>query len=135
MIHEKIGEERGKVTNIRVLPSDPASPQIEVSFEATGELLGIDITGFGSYVAIPGPDGVLDGEGQGVVMTADGHMLTWTGQGRGKRTGKGHQATWRGTVYYHTDSPRLKHLNEIACAFQHDVNEKGETHSQLFELK
>jgi len=39
---ELIGEERGKLTGLRVLPHEGSGPNVEVMFQASGKMLGID---------------------------------------------------------------------------------------------
>ena len=72
MLGEQIGEERGKITGRRVLPSDGPGPKIEVSFQAAAKFLGVDATDIGTYWAVLQANGTLYGEGQGVIMTAQG---------------------------------------------------------------
>ena len=100
MLGEKLGEETGKITGYRVRPSDGMHPRVEVSFQAAGQLLGIDTTDMGTYQSVLGADGVLRGEGQGVIMTGEGDVITWTGQGVGRFTGQGSGSSWRGAIYY-----------------------------------
>lgn len=50
MLGEKIGETKGKRLVRRVLSTDP--PTVEVSFEDSGQLAGVPVTGLGSYTAI-----------------------------------------------------------------------------------
>ena len=50
MLGEKIGEATGKVTTRRVLANPGGGPKMETSFEATGKLLGADITEMGTYL-------------------------------------------------------------------------------------
>ena len=67
MLGDLVGENRGQVTNTRVLPSEPGQgPKVEISFETHGTLLGIDTHEMGTYSAVARPDGLLFGEGQGV---------------------------------------------------------------------
>jgi hypothetical protein len=40
MLGEQIGEELGRITARRVLPSDEYGPKVEVTFEASGKVLG-----------------------------------------------------------------------------------------------
>jgi hypothetical protein len=42
MLGELIGEERGKLTGLRVLPHEGSGPKVEVTFRASGKMLGID---------------------------------------------------------------------------------------------
>lgn len=49
MLGDQIGEERGKITARRVLPSDGGGPKVEVTFEASGTVLGSEGTDLGTY--------------------------------------------------------------------------------------
>ena len=98
MLGEQIVEERGKLTILRVLPSEGGGPRVEVSFQATGKILGIDSTDMGTYCSVLGEDGVLRGEGQGIIMTGQGDVVTWSGQGIGRLTGQGTGSSWRGAI-------------------------------------
>ena len=53
MLGEQIGESRGKRTGRRVLPTD-AGFKVEISFEESGKMLGIEMNGFGTYTRRPG---------------------------------------------------------------------------------
>jgi hypothetical protein len=101
MLGEKIGEISGKVTMQRVLPNLGGDPKMETSFEATGSVLGTNINDTGTYWTIIRPDGTQYGEGQGVMMTKDGKVATWTGHGVGVRSKDG-SATYRGALYFQT---------------------------------
>ena len=135
MLGEKLVEETGKITGYRVLPSDGMHPKVEVSFQATGKLLEIDTTDMGTYQAVLGADGVLRGEGQGVIMTGEGEVITWSGQGVGRVTGQGSGSSWRGAIYYQTSSQKLAHLNAVAAIFEHEVDGEGNVHNLVWEWK
>jgi len=134
MLGEMIGEERGKATGYRVLPSDGVGPKVEVSFQASGKLLGIETTDIGTYWSVPKAGGFLHGEGQGVLTTRDGDMVTWVGQGVGK-LGSGGSATWRGAVFYSTTAPKLARLNGVAVVFEYEADQQGNTSSKVWEWK
>ncbi len=134
MLGEQLGQENGQVTGLRVLPGEDG-PRVEVSFTATGTLLGVHGTDMGTYVSVIRPDGSLYGEGQGVLMTDDGEMAAWKGQGVGRFTGRGTAVSWRGAVYYQTTSERLARLNGIAVVFEYDTDESGKTEAKSFEWK
>ena len=134
MLGELIAEEHGKITGTRVLPSAGPGPTIEVSFSASGQTLGIDTTDMGTYITVPRPDGLLYGEGQGVIMAQDGDMVTWKGQGIGRPTGGG-AVSWRGAVYYQTASEKLARLNGIAGIFEFETDASGNSHAKLWEWK
>ena len=69
MLGELLGETRGRRIVRRVLSSDPM--KVEVSFEDGGKMLGIDVSGFGTYWAVIRPDGTIYGEGEGGLITKD----------------------------------------------------------------
>jgi hypothetical protein len=128
MLGEQIGESRGKRTGRRALAAESGF-KVEVSFEDSGKMLGMEMNDVGTYVAVPRPDGTLYGEGQGVVMTRDGEMATWKGQGVGRFVGGG-AVSYRGALYYSTASPKLARLNTIAAVFEFEVDANGNTHKQ-----
>lgn len=108
---------------------------MEVSFQSTGKILGIDFSGTGTYVAALRPTGHLRGEGQGVWMTKDGEVVTWKGTGVGRPTGRGMAATWRGALYFQTTSSKLARLNGVCGTFEHECDENGNVKSALWEWK
>ncbi len=48
MLGDQIGEETGRVTGRRVLPADGGKPVFEISFSASGQLLGNDTQTYGT---------------------------------------------------------------------------------------
>jgi len=132
MLGELIGETRGKRIVRRVLASDP--PQVEVTFEDGGKMLGIEVQGFGTYESEVRADGGIYGEGQGVYMSAAGDMLSWNGSGLGK-FGEGGAVSYRGILYYRSTSPKFAKLNTVAAVFEYEVDAKGGTHAKIWEWK
>jgi hypothetical protein len=134
MLGEKIGEESGKVTSQRVLPSPSGSPKMETSFQANTILLGVAATDTGTYQSVVRPDGTLYGEGQGITMSKEGDLATWIGQGVGtiKKDGA---TSYRGGVYYQSSSARWSRLNSVAAIFEYEVDAQGNTRAQLWEWK
>ena len=135
MLGEMIVSERGKITGMRVLPSEGPNPKVEVSFQGNGKLLGVEHTEMGTYHSVLTPAGVFHGYGQGIIMTKDGETVTWTGEGVGKPKGQGTAASWRGAIYYQTSSQRLARLNSVAAVFEFEVDENGNTDSKVWEWK
>jgi hypothetical protein len=129
MLGELIGESQGKRTARRVLSTEAGGLKVEVSFEASGKLLGGQTIEIGTYWSESRPDGGLYGEGQGVVLTPDGGMATWKGAGLGKFTGGG-AVSYRGAIYYSTATPKLARLNAHAAVFEFDVDPEGNTKSK-----
>ncbi|MDD5328754.1 MAG: hypothetical protein PHX38_02030 [Sulfuricella sp.] len=130
-----ISQAQGQITSMRVLPSEGSGLCIESSFQATGSLLGKDVTEVGTYVASLTPAGVFHGEGQGMFTTRDGEIITWTGQGVGKPKGSGQAASWRGALYLQTQAQRLAQLNSMALVFEYEVDESGKVQGKLWEWK
>ena len=131
---DKIGEESGKVTSQRVLPNPGGGPKMETSFLASGTILGTSHTTRGTYAAAVRPDGNLFGEGQGIVMSKDGDMASWVGQGVGtiKKDGS---VSYRGAIYYQTSSAKWSRLNSVAAIFEYEVDAQGNTRAQIWEWK
>jgi hypothetical protein len=133
MLGELIGDLRGKRSGRRVLSIDSGF-EVEVSFEDTGKMLGIEGGNIGTYSAKPRADGTLCGEGIGVFVTADGDTVTWKGLATGRFTGGGAVA-YRGSLTYNTTSKKLAKLNTIAGVFEFEVDAEGNTHSKIWEWK
>jgi len=80
VLGQQIGDERGKVTGRRVLPSDGQGPKMEVTFEARGQFDGIASVNVGTYWTVQ-TNGLLYGEGEGFITTNQGNIVQWTGSG------------------------------------------------------
>ena len=132
MLGDLISESKGKRLVRRVLSVNP--PTAEVSFEDAGTVLGIATNGMGSYTATIEPDGSLHGDGQGLIMTADGDAMTWTGTGVGK-FGKGGAVSYRGMLFFRSTSPRFASINNGCGAFEFDVDGSGNTSSKVWQWK
>lgn len=133
MLGQLIGGDRGQITNTRVLATEPGqSPKVEVSFETHGSLLDIDTREMGTYCAVARPDGLLFGEGQGVLMSSQGEMATWRGQGIGRITESG-GTEFRGAIYFETASPNWARLNGIAAVYEYSADESGKVETKLWE--
>jgi hypothetical protein len=136
MLGDLISEERGTTTGRRVLPHEGEGPKVEVSFQATGKMLGVDESDMGTYwtVARSHGNGIMYGEGNGVLMTKDGDMVTWSGSGIGRFTGQG-GAAFRGVVYYQTASERLSRLNGLAAIYEYESDAAGDVSLKVWEWK
>jgi len=133
---KQILDERGNITAMRVIPgAEVQSLKVEVSFQAAGEILGIQATDIGTYSAVTRPDGLLYGEGQGIVTTKNGETAMWKGNGVGRPTGRGSGVGWRGAVYYQSSSERLQRLNRVAGIFEYETDENGNTCGKVYEWR
>jgi hypothetical protein len=134
MLGEKLGEESGKITGTRVLPSEGGAPKVEVSFQAMGKTLGVDTTDIGTYWSVTRPDGSLYGNGQGILITNDGGAASWTGQGIGRFNASG-GVTWRGAFYYLTGSGSLARLNSMAVVYEFETDANQNARNVFWEWK
>jgi hypothetical protein len=132
MLGQQISETKGKRLVRRVLSVDP--PTAEVSFEDSGQILGVAVSGMGTYTSVVSADGTILGSGQGMNMTADGESITWTGTGVGK-FGPGGSVSYRGMLFFRTTSPKFARLNGACGAFEYDVDASGSTVSKVWEWK
>ncbi len=132
MLGELIIELTGKRILRRVLSVDP--PKVEVSFEDSGKVLGVNAADFGTYTSAVRPDGSIQGEGQGVMTTQEGEMIAWTGTGLGKFKEKG-AVSYRGILYFRTTSQKLARLNAVGGVFEYEVDPEGKTHTKVWEWK
>ena len=132
MLGEQIGETKGRRLVRRVISIDP--PTAEVSFEDTGQMLGIPTTGMGTYTSTIRPDGSVFGHGQGLSMTHDGEAITWNATGVGK-FGPGGSVSYRGMLFFQTASQKLARINNVCGAFEYEVDASGDTISKIWEWK
>jgi hypothetical protein len=132
MLGELLTDSVGQTTGLRVLPAQTGLPQVEVSFESEGTILGVHCTEMGTYAAVARPDGTMFGEGQGVLMTEDAETVLWTGSGVGHMLGRGQGQAWRGAIYFQTASQRLARLNGVAGVFEFNVDEGGKTEAKVY---
>lgn len=134
MLGEMIGELWGKIIVNRVLPPEGQTPKIESSFQDNGKILDVEVTDIGTYWSTTRAECMLYGEVNGVIMTRDSEMATYTGQGIGKFIGNG-ASSWRGSLFFQTSSQKLSRLNSIVVIFEYEVDENGNTQAKLWEWK
>jgi len=133
MLGEQIGEETGKVMVRRVI-SVEGGTKVEVTVQSTGKLLGIETRNNITYWAGIRPDGSLYGEGQGLVVGKGGEQATWKGAGVGKLL-EGGAVSYRGALYYYSDSPNFRRLNAVAVVFEYSADADGNTKRKDWEWR
>lgn len=132
MLGKQLGTVKGKRLVRRVLSVTP--PTAEVSFEDAGEILGVHVTGMGTYTSAVRADGSIFGHGQGMSLTDNGESVTWTGSGLGKFGPQG-SVSYRGMLFFQTTSTQLAALNNTCAAFEYEVDPSGNTVSNMWEWK
>jgi len=63
---------------------DVVSPTMETTVAVNGIYKGTQVNETLTFVGSPTSRGVLHGEGKGIIMTPDGEMATYTGEGIGR---------------------------------------------------
>ena len=135
MLGEKLGEFQGKITGQRVLASDLPGPKFETSFEIRGTILGIEATMMGTYWSTIRPDGSLYGEcpNQGIIITKEGEIGTWSSAGVGRFTGHGSAVSYRGAAYFQITSQKLARLNGVAALYELEIDDDGNAQAPFWE--
>jgi hypothetical protein len=133
MLSEFIGELKGKITGQRVLSVE--GPKMETSVSASGNLRGAQVTETLTYVASRTSKGVLHGVGNGVIMSTEGELVTYTGEGIGKLDSSG-TLKWRGAIFFTTESTgKLSSLNNQVGVFEAQVDAEGNFSDKTWEWK
>jgi hypothetical protein len=134
MLGQNIGEVRGQIIGTRILPDEGQGQRMEMTDRAVGTLCGVHIVSTVTYTGVMRSNGTIAGSGIGAVATEDGEMATFRGTGVGRFTRPG-VTTWRGALFYETDSAKLSALNGIAVLFEYEVDESGKSEGHFFEWK
>lgn len=136
MLGDLISEEKGKITNQRVLDVEGGELKMETSFSASGNYRGVETTATVTYCGSFRAGGAIYGEGQGVLMSKDGQeMATWTGQGIGRFTSPG-KVRFTGSLFFNTSSTgKLAFLNNLVGVFEYETDELGNTSAKTWEWK
>jgi hypothetical protein len=130
-IGEYIQESKGKVTAVRAL----ADGKLEASYQAIGKLLGIQVNEFYTAIISPLPGGNLFMEGNGIITSNDGDSESLKFQGIGRSTGAGFKASYRGSTFGQTASPKFAKLTGEMTVWEVDVDEAGNFLLKIWEWK
>ena len=123
-------EETGKFAGIRALPDG----KVEATYQGTGKLFGADYSSIYTGVATP-HGGTLIAEFNGICTTKDGDSVGVWAHGRGRPTGSGLKASWRGGVIWQAYSPTFARLNSLPGVWELDIDEEGNFHLKVWEWK
>jgi len=133
MLGEYLGEIRGKVTGVRVLPPVGDNPAIEYSIQGQGKLLGADLIQMTTSRSVA-VGGLYDAEGYGVIVTNDGELINWKGSGIGVPKGP-RGASFRGARIYRTGSQKLARFNGLVAVFEVEVDNDGNVEEKFWQWK
>jgi hypothetical protein len=131
---ELVGEARGRITTMRVLPDG----KMEVSQQGTGKLLGSEISDAATYWTVMRPNGTAYGEGQQAIMSSDGSAV-WKGSGVGKPTiGQGGGSGWKYSVvgaFQTVASQKWGRLFDVCTVEEYEVDQNQNYHWKMWEWK
>jgi hypothetical protein len=133
MLGEYLGELRGKIIGSRVLPLEGQNPVIEYSIQGQGTLLGEDMTQMSTTKSVAS-GGFYEAQGQGIIATNDGEMITWIGHGTGQPMGA-RGATFRGARFYRTGSPKHVRFNGLVSVFEIELDSEGNVQEKFWQWK
>jgi hypothetical protein len=133
MLGEQFGELKGKITGQRVL--DTEGPAIETNVSATGNLAGSQVRVMLTYMGKSVSIGVLHGWGNGVVMSKEGDVASYTGEAIGKIDSSG-TVRWRGSLFYKSSSNgKLASLNNLVVVLEAEIDAEGNFSEKTWEWK
>jgi hypothetical protein len=95
--------------------------KVESSMQATGTLVGIEVTNIATIWSVRRPDGTLYIDGQGVVMARDGGTANFVGWGFGRLTATG-GVSHRGAINCRSATGSLARLNSTIIPFEAQVD-------------
>ena len=128
--------EQTKSTGIRVVDVTHG-PKVEVSFAGNGTINGTtNVTDIGTRWTIPTntSGNTLYGEGQGVLTTQQGEMVTYTQQAIGQITPEG-RVVFQGSMSFKALSPtgQLASLNNQMGIYKYESDLSGNAQRQVWE--
>ena len=129
MIGEQIIELKGQVPSIRVLPDG----RTKTSEQGVGSVLGVEATWLATTISTPMPNGVILGEGEGIITTVDEETVKVRKSGIGWSTGKGRKASRRGVFFHMTQSQKLGRLNRVVGMYEFESDEEGNWTAKIWE--
>ncbi|HLN46579.1 MAG TPA: hypothetical protein VK209_12810 [Candidatus Sulfotelmatobacter sp.] len=131
MLGNLIGEFKGRITNVRILPEGKK----ETSEQASGNILGIEATWLATSISTPMPDGIIMSDGNAIVTTKDNEVVMIKKSGIGWSTGNGQKSSRRGVFFHMTQSQKLACLNRIVGVWEFESEEDGNWHVEIWEWK
>jgi len=129
-------QHKGKITSETVLEG----PTVQTSFSSNGTVTGgvtnVSVTEIGTYTTTPRANGILYGEGQGVITAENGETVTWDSQEIGNTSPNG-EIKFRGSIFFRTLSPTgsLGFLDNMVGVFTFQVDPSGNTAVEVLELR
>jgi hypothetical protein len=106
---------------------------METSVAASGNFVGSQVNVTLTYTSKLVTNGVLHGWGNGVIMTTEGDMATYTGEAIGKIDSSGN-VRWRGSLFYNSSaSGKLASLSNLVAVLEAEVDSQGNFTEKTWE--
>ncbi|MDQ4072791.1 MAG: hypothetical protein M3162_00665 [Thermoproteota archaeon] len=127
---------RGEVTSQTVIEG----PTVQTSFSSNGTITtstGIEnVTEIGTYTTTPRANGILYGEGKGVITGKNNEIVTWTSQEIGTMSPDG-KIAFRGSIFFNSLSPvgSLAFLDNMPAVFTFQVDPSKAVVNRVWELR
>jgi hypothetical protein len=131
-----IYENKGEITSQTVLEG----PTVQTSFSSNGTILNginsIDVTEIGTYTTTPRSNGVVYGEGQGVITGKNNEIVTWSSQEIGIITPE-KKIKFNGSIFFRALSPigNLTFLDNKMGMFTFEVDASKNTLTKVWDVK
>lgn len=131
-----IYENKGEITSQTVLEG----PTVQTSFSSNGTILNginsIDVTEIGTYTTTPRSNGVVYGEGQGVITGKNNEIVTWSSQEIGIITPE-KKIKFNGSIFFRALSPigNLAFLDNKMGIFTFEVDASKNTLTKVWDVK
>jgi hypothetical protein len=126
-------ENNGEITSQTVLEG----PTVQTSFSSNGTILNginsIDVTEIGTYTTTPRSNGVVYGEGQGVITGKNNEIVTWSSQEIGIITPE-KKIKFNGSIFFRALSPigNLAFLDNKMGIFTFEVDASKNTVTKVW---
>ena len=124
---------------IRVLEvGGDRGPMIEVSYVGNATIRGgINATNMGTVWSVTNPDGIIYGEGKGILTSTTGEMATYTFQSVGQYGSDGKLRN-HGSIFFNTNtssSGQLSFLNNMVGVYADEIDSAGNAITKVWELR
>jgi hypothetical protein len=113
----------------------PSEGKVEISEQASGNILGTEAKWLATTISTNMPNGVIMGEGNAIVTTVDGEFVLIKKSGIGWSTGRGRKARRRGVFFHSTQSQKLARLNKMVGVWEFESEENGNWQVKIWEWK
>ena len=133
MLGNLLYEETATDMQVRELSSDENGDKVEVKLQTEGEIRGVAFTSAWTYWSLTRADGTIYGEGKGVMTTADGDVINLTGAGACQAAGEDGSISYRGAIYFDTDSEKFASLNGGTGVHEYNASPDGTTTTKVWE--